>query len=380
MTADVDVMIARSNSIVNSPRVRKIAGSLKNKYRIRVVGWNREGLPKEESRTFITDLDLLNFKGPIGRTILVLYLPIFWIYLFAKLVKYQPNVVHACDLDTLPPSIVFKVLFRKTLVFDVCDRYALSKISPSRRLLFSFVNWVEEYLGQKSDYMINVTEKMAGTFKRKPKKTGVIMNCADDNLRRFMKINDGFKASAVKGNSLTLVYTGHIVRNRRGLELLSSAIKKMEGVQLLMAGAVIDQEFLDELIAQQNIKYCGHLPFHEAIGLESIADVLVALYDKNIPNYRYGIPNKLFDAMMFGVPIITNIAEEIIQRTDCGVLIDNEKAGEVAKAITSLRTDPQLRRRMGENGRLAFQERYNWSAMEKKLFDIYEELQIWQGR
>jgi hypothetical protein len=151
-----DIVIARTNSIINSARVRKVASSLMKNYRVRVVGWNREGINKERRKEFVTQLDLMNYKGPFGKSIIILYFPIFWIYLFTKLVRLQPSVVHACDLDTLPPSIVYRTLFRKKLVFDVCDRYAMSKIPTRKKSLYGFVNWLEEYLCQHADYMINV--------------------------------------------------------------------------------------------------------------------------------------------------------------------------------------------------------------------------------
>jgi glycosyltransferase involved in cell wall biosynthesis len=368
----VDVVIARTNSIVNSARVRKIVGSLKNQYRARVVGWNREGIPTEK-RAFLTDLDLLNFRGPFGSTIIVFYLPVFWMYLFGKLIKYRPNVVHACDLDTLLPSLIFKMLFRKKLVFDVCDRYAMSKISSSNRLVYSFVNWLEEYLGQRADCMINVSEKRESTFKRKPRKTAIIMNCADDSLKRLLKVSNENKS--IEGNyALTLVYTGNIIR-KRGLEQINVALKKIENVQLIMAGKVIDRQFLDELLKQQNIKYCGQLSFPEALGLEALADVIVILYDPVIPNNRYANPNKLFEAMVFGVSVLTNVVEEIVQETNCGLLIEYGNIELLTKAIVRLRDDPIFRKKLGQNGRIAFERQYNWSSMEKRLLSLYEQLQ-----
>jgi glycosyltransferase involved in cell wall biosynthesis len=371
IVVSVDIVVTRTNSIINSPRVRKIAGSLKKKYRARTIGWNREGIPREKRSTFITDLDLLNFKGPIGRAIIVLYLPIFWFYLFAKLVKYRPKIVHACDLDTLPPSLLFKMLFRKKLVFDVCDRYAMSKIPPNRKLLYSFVSWIEESLGQRADCMINVSEKRACTFTLKPKKAAIIMNCADESLRRLAKINSEFRFS--EDRNLILVYTGNIVR-KRGLEQISAVLRKIDKIQLFMAGKVADRDFLNELVIQPNIKYYGELPLPEALGLEAIADVMVILYDTDIPNNRYANPNKLFEAMMFGIPVITNVVEEIIQETNCGLIVEYKNTELIAKALVSLRDDPMLRKRLGENGRYAFEQKYNWKSMESVLFNIYDDL------
>lgn len=369
----VDVVITRTNSIVNSTRIQKLAASLSKRYRTKVVGWNREGISEERIAAFVTDLDVLRLKGPFGSALIIFYLPLFWSFLFAKLIKYRPSIIHACDLDTLIPSLLFKTLFRKKLVFDVCDRYALSKISPRRKILYNFVNWLEESLGERSDYMINVSEKMTRTFKHKPRNTAVIMNCADDQLSYETRDENRFIFGDSSGNEFALVYTGNIIRNR-GIEQLAIATKNMNRVKLHLAGKIIDQEFYDELLVRQDIVYHGHLTLPNALQLESQADAIAILYDMRIANNTYSNPNKLFEAMMFGIPVITNIAEDIVGETSCGLSVDYRNIEQISEAIVLLRDDQTLRKRLGNNGRKAFEQQYNWRVMEKALFNIYEEL------
>jgi glycosyltransferase involved in cell wall biosynthesis len=84
--------------------------------------------------------------------------------------------------------------------------------------------------------------------------------------------------------------------------------------------------------------------------------------------------NKLFEAMMCGIPIITNVATEIVNETQCGIIVDYNNIDHIRETIVNLRDNPDLRKKLGENGRNAFLQKYNWNAMEQRLFKIYQEL------
>jgi glycosyltransferase involved in cell wall biosynthesis len=102
---------------------------------------------------------------------------------------------------------------------------------------------------------------------------------------------------------------------------------------------------------------------------------MIALYDLDLQvQNRYVTGNKLFEAMMFGVPIITNITKGIVNETDCGVIVDYEDTEQIKEAIIMLRDRPELRKRLGTNGRKAFLEKYNWNIMEQRLYTVYDNL------
>ena len=78
--------------------------------------------------------------------------------------------------------------------------------------------------------------------------------------------------------------------------------------------------------------------------------------------------------MMFGVPIITNVAKEIVNETDCGVIVDYDDTEQIKEAIIMLRDSPEIRKRLGTNGRKAFLKNYNWNIMEQRLYMVYDNL------
>ena len=109
--------------------------------------------------------------------------------------------------------------------------------------------------------------------------------------------------------------------------------------------------------------------------MELSANASIALYDLNLETqHEYGMANKILEAMMCGLPVITNIAHEIIKETGCGILVDYENVKQIKEAIISLRDNPELCTKLGENGRRAFLEKYNWMIMEEKLLKSYESL------
>jgi glycosyltransferase involved in cell wall biosynthesis len=362
----VDIIIIRSNSIVYNSRVTKIAKSLSKGYSILVLGWNREGVSRKTIDNYIADLKLFNLKAPYGKPSLVAYFPLYWTWILSQLFMYRPKVVHACDLDTVIPCYIYKVILRKKLVFDVCDRYAMGYISPKFRTLYSLVNSLEELIGEEADMLITVYEKLLETFRRKPKHYAIIMNCVEDYAihRDESKDND---------DVLTLVYTGNITRNR-GLDKIAAAIKDLDGVELVIAGRVTDKEMQDQISQIPNMKYKGLLQLSDALALEASSDVMLSLYDLKEPMSNFSWGNKLFKAMMLGMPIITNVSADVINEVGCGIMVDYNDKNQIKDAVVRLRDNRDLRRKLGNNGRKAFLQKYNWNIMEDELYKIYGNL------
>jgi len=102
---------------------------------------------------------------------------------------------------------------------------------------------------------------------------------------------------------------------------------------------------------------------------------MVALYDLKLQNqYEYGVANKVLEAMMCGVAVITNISHELINDAKCGLIVEYGNVKQIKQSIVTLRDNPELRRLYGSNGRKAFLEKYNWTKMEQKLYKMYDVL------
>jgi glycosyltransferase involved in cell wall biosynthesis len=119
------------------------------------------------------------------------------------------------------------------------------------------------------------------------------------------------------------------------------------------------------------------VPYEEIMRQSINADLLFALYDPSIPNNKYASPNKLFEAMMCGKPIIvsegTSMAK-IVEKYASGLVVPCDDIDAIKEAVLRLKNDPRLRQMLGKNGKEAFDSFYNWNIMEKRLLDVYDKL------
>jgi glycosyltransferase involved in cell wall biosynthesis len=355
-------------------RDQKIINSLSKKYSLLVLGWNRQGKLENNSSKNMQRIKLFNLSAPsgterYGALRLIPYLPLFWMWVFVNLSRIRPNSVHACDLSTVAPCYFYKILFRKKLVFDIFDRYAMAYIPRNRniffRILYAVLNNFEENFAKGSDVLINVSDELLQTFRKRPKICVTIMNCSVDHLPNRSK---------QKTKDFRILFTGHI-RAGRGLELIPNIVANMQDVQVLISGRVEDRKLLSYIQTIPNTKYLGFIDHEQVLELEVSSDVMMALYDLELQiQNKYVMGNKLFEAMMCGTALITNVAQEIVNETSCGIIVDYDNIQEIKDAILKLRDNPELCNKLGDNGRRAFLEKYNWTIMEQRLYKIYDKL------
>jgi glycosyltransferase involved in cell wall biosynthesis len=93
-----------------------------------------------------------------------------------------------------------------------------------------------------------------------------------------------------------------------------------------------------------------------------------------LPNHIDAQPNKMFEYMSAGVPVIAShfpLWREIVEGNRCGICVDPLQPAAIAEAIDFLIANPLEAERMGRSGQKAVQERYNWAIEEQKLLAFY---------
>jgi glycosyltransferase involved in cell wall biosynthesis len=374
----VDIAVVRSG--IYDARIVKVIRSLSKQHSAVFLGWNREGISYEIRKEMLhknfhnnlhLNFKILNMKAPFAKQFLrcyipmILYFPLFWSWVFVNLAIFKPKVVHAFDLDTVLPCYIYKKLFRKKLVFDIADRYAMTFIPKKHHMLYSTLNCFEEAFSKRADVLITLAENVLESFRKKPNKTAVILNCPED-----YSSNKGIKEDGI----FVLGYGGPISKGR-GLEYVAAALSNLSKVKLYVYGQIIDKELFDTINRLSNVEYKGLLriydDYHKTIVL---TDTIIAIYTKETPSHHITMHNKHLEAMMGGIPIITNLSPEFVNEIGFGIIVEYGNVDQIKSAITRLRDDSEMRKRLGNNGRKAFLEKYNWGIMEKKLYDVYDNL------
>jgi len=146
-----------------------------------------------------------------------------------------------------------------------------------------------------------------------------------------------------------------------------------------LAGMTYEESFFKELEANENwnrVEFVGKLARDEVkLLLEESKIGLVTLHPTI--NYRDALPVKMFEYMLAGIPVIASdfpILQDIIHQEQCGICVNPLDSQAIGKAIEHLASNDTEAEKMGERGKKAVLEKYNWGIEESKLLSIYEKV------
>lgn len=368
------VIICRSNPIAPDPRVEKTARALaKGGWEVTIIGWDRTGeLPILETKEF-AKIVRLRLKAPYATGLANLPMLILWqISLLGKLLVHHNEfqVIHACDFDTILPSLLMKWFFRKHVVYDIFDFYA-DHLRRTPNWLKSIIRVADKWAIHNADAVILADDNRKSQIEgAKPQKTVIIYNTPED-------VNALPLEEKIGSYSLKIAYVG-LLQVERGLLDLMVVLENHQDWHLFLAGFGGDQrKIIQKAQNLKNVHWYGRICYEDAIALTAQCDVVIALYDPQIPNHRFASPNKLFEAMMLRKPII--VAEDtyidtIVKNLHCGIVISYGDLNQLEDALIMLANNKTLREQMGINGRRAYETQYSWSEMSKRLLHLYSSI------
>jgi glycosyltransferase involved in cell wall biosynthesis len=159
------------------------------------------------------------------------------------------------------------------------------------------------------------------------------------------------------------------------------AVEAVDGVRMIIAGPDSANNLrLDVPVNADKIRFIGYLPSYEDVLRKTAeADILFRFEDPELSSSKYASPNKLFEAMMCGKPFMVNEgigSSHIVSEAQCGLIVPYGDVEAIKGALARLRDDLELCRKLGHNGRKAYEEKYSWAIMEKRLLDTYRSEQV----
>jgi glycosyltransferase involved in cell wall biosynthesis len=299
----------------------------------------------------------------------------FWLVLFTSLLKERFDALHAVDFDTLPPALLAAKLKGKKFVYDNTDFYAEGGSVPGA--LRPAIRFADKLLMRFADTVIVVDEcRLPYLPDAVRAKAEIVYNSPPDMLGGLQV--SSFPRVPAKGSKLRVVYSGSLIEQRYTLEL-ADAVGRSDGTEMIIAGFG-PKEFVDKVIAKAsaygNVSYIGkNSSLQESLALVSTADAVFSLNDPAIPNNKMMSSNKLFEAMMLGKPVVVirgTSMDEKVRTFKCGLVVENGDPESLAGALRFLMEEPDLARQMGENGRRAYENLYDWKFMTERLAKLYQ--------
>ena len=310
---------------------------------------------------------------PSGRLRRMLYLK----RVYRKALEVDADIYHLHDPELISTGLKLR-RHRKRVIFDSHEDVPMQLLTKeylprwSRRPVKWAYECIEHRMLQQYDALVTVTPSIVERLQKVNRNCVMVTNYPvyretphvwEEQDTRYVCFAGGVDERYMHENIIkSLRYT----RARyllAGRSFVTSYMQRLQGMEMW-----------------SKVDYVGVLPPEEVCGLYERADIGLVLLDYS-PNVGYhkgtlGVL-KMFEYMMAGIPVVAtdfDLWKEIVEGNDCGICINPHDVHAIADAVNYLLDNPARAQQMGENGRRAVKEQYNWASQEKVLFDLYDSL------
>lgn len=365
MAKQSKIIVSVTNDLITDNRVHKVCTTLtKMGFYVLLVGRVLPQSPSLNEREYQCKRMHLFFKsGP-------LFYAEYNFRLFFLLMFSRFDLLLANDLDTLAANFLTSKIKQKPLIYDSHEYFTEVPELINRPRIQAIWGFLESKIVPKLKYAYTVcssisniyTEKYAVDFK-------VVRNVPSQNFvpLEATKTNDADKI---------VLYQG-AVNIGRGLKQAILAMQSLDRTKLIIAGDGDIKSELENLVVvnslQGKVEFAGRLPFDKLAELTATADLGLSIEEDLGLNYRFALPNKLFDYIQANVPLlITDLPEmhAIVQKYKIGEITTSLEPEVLAQKIKTCLNDSVKRKTWKENLKVAAKELV-WEREEEVLIDIF---------
>lgn len=364
------IILCVSNDLTADQRVHKMAVSLQElNAEILIIGRKHKKSTKLKARTYKTRRFRLIFNKK------ALFYAELNIRLFFYLLFHKYKIAVANDADTLLAVYWASKIKKREMVFDSHEIFSEVPELSNRPKIKQIWQAIENKYIPKLKNCITVCDSIAHYYLKKYNTKFVVI----PNLPLEQKITPKTRADFnLPNNSKILIYQGAI-NKARGIELMIDSLKYLENWILVIAGKGDIENELKNKISQQNLSskvyFMGQLDFDTLKSLTALADIGLSLEEDMGLNYRFALPNKLFDYTHAEIPVIVSNLPEMKK------WVKATQVGEVLR-IRSPKNLAILINKVYQKSENKFWDFYInntfsqlfWSNNQKKLHNIYKKL------
>lgn len=295
---------------------------------------------------------------------------------FRQAVQIDADVYHLHDPELIPVGLKLKRM-GKRVIFDAHEdvpKQLLGKpyLGPVRlRALAGAFSLYERYACSKFDGIVAATPYIRDKF--------LPINPRTVDINNFPVLGELDAPIPWENKQTEVCYVGGIASIRGINEVIAAMGQLPSTVRLNLAGRFSERAVELATKTMPGWQRVNELGFVDRPGLREVLGRSVAglVTLRPVINYLDALPVKMFEYMAAGIPPIASnfpLWREIVEGDDCGLCVDPLDPAAIARAINYVITHPEEAHRMGQNGRRAVLEKYNWSIEEAKLLRFYDKV------
>jgi glycosyltransferase involved in cell wall biosynthesis len=370
------IIISVTSDLVTDQRVQRAAGTLKEAgYQVMLVGRVlSDSIEMKGKRFRITRFKLWVNKGPFFY--LNYNLRLFWYLLWN-----QADILLSNDLDTLPANFLVSKIKGIPLVYDSHEYFTGVPELSQRPKVKAIWKRIESFIVPKIQYAYTVNSSIAQLYEDEYKiKFNVIRNMPEMKFQIRTDLDIIKRELRLPSDKAIIILQGAGINIQRGAEEAVQAMQYVENAILLIIGSgdVIPalKLMVVELRLNEKVKFEPKKSPSELFLYTLCADLGLSL-DKNTNlNYRFSLPNKIFDYIQAGVPILASDLPEvkkIIEGYNIGCISPDHNVKNLATLMNKMIDNKEMRLTWQKNLKAASQE-LNWDHEKSKLLSIFSSI------
>jgi len=367
-------IVSVSNDLVTDNRVKRTCSVLcEMGFDVLLVGRIRKNsLPLDFRKYNCKRFNLIFDKGP-------LFYAEFNFRLFLFLLFQKVDVLYSNDLDTLPANFfVSKFKSKSKLIYDTHELF--TEVPELENRKFAKNTWIkiEKYIFPKLSHIITVNESIAKIYDNKYYKSILVVRNVPEKYENSNPLSKSTLGLAEE--KFILIIQGSGLNVDRGVEeaVLSMQFIKDAIMVIVGSGDVIAKakQLAEIKKLTEKVIFFDKRPYQEMMLLTSNANIGLTLDKSLSENYRFSLPNKLFDYIQAGIPILSSPLVElrkIIDKYNIGCFVETVSPEEIAKNVNFLIENPDKLNEYKLNC-IKAAEIENWEHEKIKLKNLIREI------
>lgn len=273
----------------------------------------------------------------------------------------------------------------KPFLFEVRDLWPAFAIAVGvlrNPLLIRLSLWLERFLYRHADrVMVNSPGFIDHVSARGARRVELVPNGADPEMFNPDDTGEAFRIRhALEGCFIALYAGAHGMSNDLGVVIDAAArLSSDASIHFLMVGDGKEKPALQaraRSLGLSNITFLPSVPKNEMPEVFAASDACIAIL-KPLDLYKTTYPNKVFDTMAAGRPVvlaIDGVIREVVEAAGAGCFVPPGDPDAMAQAVRALAANPDKARAMGRAGRAAAQAQFDRAALSEQLAMLLESM------
>ena len=332
-----------------------------------ILGTHESGLEKKEWLSERIQIRRLNKRFDYHLLTRILFTLVFYLRCMIEIIKIRPEIVNLHSLSTLPLA-PFCRLCGARVIYDAHEletetkqlkglRKAISKRVEATFIGFAFAHiFVSRSIQKYYEDLYNLEN------------TEVIRNLP---IYKKIQPQDKFRELFnIDADKKIFLYQGALVKGRGVHEIIAAFANKPKMALVIMGFGALADEIAAEIDKHAHIHFCPAVSPNELLNYTASADFGILSTDTSCLNHLYCLPNKLFEYIMAGLPILSSDLVEvgmILDKYDCGVIVKDLTKDNLHEAIETL-----LEKQHDRNAIFRVARKLQWNEDKKVLQNFYK--------